>query len=141
MKATLTDHTLTSCSSPYLQLKMSGIRGYQELWACHGCPYISICEFPVLHGQSPDVHCHLSSLLLSCLLFPSSSSGHKLIVRQLPYHRKLSPVKTFTNLRISLIKLSQIPNRKYGLGPSIYALSRLNFRTRRQYTAKIQFHL
>ena len=59
---------------------MSGIRGHQELWAEHGCPCISVCDFPLLPGQSHDVHYHLSSLQISCLLFPSHA-GYKLIVR------------------------------------------------------------
>ena len=61
---------------------MSGIRGYQELWPEHMCPCVSVCQFPLLPGQSRDVHRHLSSLFLSCLIFPAPS-GHKLVVSKL----------------------------------------------------------
>jgi hypothetical protein len=73
------------CSSHLLltqiktSLKMSGIRGYQELWVGHGCLCVSVCDFPLLPGQSQDLHSHLSSLLLSCLLYPSPA-GHKLVM-------------------------------------------------------------
>ncbi|CAI8009476.1 Mediator of RNA polymerase II transcription subunit 14 [Geodia barretti] len=73
------------CSSRLLlaqiktSLKMSGIRGYQELWPEHMCPCVSVCQFPLLPGQSRDVHRHLSSLFLSCLIFPAPS-GHKLVM-------------------------------------------------------------